>query len=229
MGRSQLLIDLVSNNSDLENILLRLKIILSDLGDQRIISWIKGELEGYSIEDGVESFPPYRILKGNPVGTFVVNGTTKYRNQQVPLEALIKDKELINDITVYYSRDNIKTIQHILGGENRDKYAKQISTSFCHSISRYDLQLLTMNVMIPSNQLEEIVSHVKSKLVEIIMELEKQFKNLDDLDIRSQIETNHTKKEQVTINIEKIIYEGSIEIGDNNKIKDSGIGKFFRR
>ncbi|MEK4289405.1 AbiTii domain-containing protein [Paenibacillus sp. FSL P4-0502] len=229
MGRSKLLIDLVSNNTDLETILLRLKIILSDLGDQRIAGWIKGELEGYKTIEESEGFPSYRILTGYPEGTFVVNGSTRYRNQQVPLESLIESKETRENITTLYFRDNIRSIQYILSGDQRDNYAKPIPTAFCHSISRYDLQLLTMNVKVPSSQLEQIVSHVKSKLVEIIMELEKQFENLDDLDIRAQIEEDSTKKEQVSINIEKIIYEGSIEIGDNNHVKNSRIGKMFGR
>ncbi len=223
MGRSKLLIDLVSKNVDLENILLRMKVILTDLDDKNIMNWINGELEGYSAEDDL---PHYRILQGVALGTFIINRGTKYTDHQVPLEFLLNNDE-IKEINSVFIDDSIRAVQLILNGENRDNYAKQIPTSYCHSISKLDLQIAGMRVVIPSNKIESIVSHVKSKLVDILMELEKRFENLDELDIKEQVESDPTKKELVTINIEKIIYEGSIDIGDNNKIKKSGIGRLF--
>ncbi|WP_269800869.1 AbiTii domain-containing protein [Bacillus sp. SN10] len=47
MARSQLLKDVVSGQASLENILLRLKVILSDLDNDLTMSWIQGELHGY--------------------------------------------------------------------------------------------------------------------------------------------------------------------------------------
>lgn len=223
MSRSQLLKDLVSSTTSIENILLRLKIILSDLDNETIMNWVNGELEGYKEK---ENLPNYRILTGSPMGTFIVNRKFKYTDAQVPLESLLPN-DLVGEIKTLHVHDGIATVQTILNGDNRDKYAKQIPTSFCHSISRDGLQIAGMNVMIPSNQLEGIVSHVKSKLVNIIMELERQFENLDDLDIRPQLGNDTSKKAQMIYNIEKIIYEGSIEMGDKNKIKNSKLGNFF--
>ncbi|MFD5020014.1 hypothetical protein ACFWMP_14020 [Paenibacillus sp. NPDC058367] len=223
MSRSQLLKDLVGGNTSIENILLRLKIILNDLENEMIMGWVNGELAGYKEKGTV---PKYRILKGSPIGTFIVNQRFKYTDSQVPLESLLSREEIDSIITLDVL-DSIATLQTILDGENRDRYAKQISTALCHSISVNDLQIAGMNVMIPSNQLDGIVSHVKSKLVEVILELEKQFVKLDDLDIRLQIDENSSKKEQVIYNIEQIIYEGSIEIGDKNKLQRSKLGKWF--
>lgn len=62
MARSQLLKDLVNGQETLENILLRLKVILSDLDNELIMNWIQGELQGF---DTKEDIPTYRIKKGS--------------------------------------------------------------------------------------------------------------------------------------------------------------------
>jgi hypothetical protein len=59
------------------------------------------------------------------------------------------------------------------------------------------------------------------------MELEKQFDDLDQLDIKSQVEEDFSKKEQAIYNIEKIIYEGAITVGDKNKFNKTILGHFF--
>jgi hypothetical protein len=223
MARSQLLKDLVGGNVSIENVLLRLKVILTDLNNEAIMNWINGELQGYKETNDV---PKYRILEGAPMGTFVVNHRYKYTDAQVPLESLLP-QDIIDEIITLKVRDSIATIQIILNGENRDNYAKQIPTSFCHQISKEQLQIAGMNVKFPSNRLDGIVSNVKSKLVEVVMELEKQFENLDDMDIKSQIEENSSKTEQATYNIGQIIYEGSIDIGDRNKFSKSKLGHFL--
>ncbi|WP_449602968.1 AbiTii domain-containing protein, partial [Paenibacillus sp. Marseille-Q9583] len=175
MSRSQLLKDLVGGKTSIESILMRLKIIMSDLDNDIIIIWINGELEGYKDRSEI---PSYRILKGTPMGTFIINQNVKYSNSQVPLESLISQEQIDEIITLHMS-DGIASIESILSGTNRDNYAKQVPTALCHGISNLNLQIAGMNVMIPSNRIEGVVSQVKSKLTEIILGLEKKFENLD--------------------------------------------------
>lgn len=223
MGRSQLLRDVVSGKENIENILLRLKVILSDLEYKPIISWVNGELRGYKEEDDI---PKYRILKGIPFGTFFVNYSTKYTESPVPLEVLL-EKDTIEELITLKMSDSIAIIQNILKGENKENLGKVIPTAYCHRISVDELQIASMKIKYSSNQLDGIVSNVKSKLVEIVMELEKQFDDLDQLDIKSQVEEDFSKKEQAIYNIEKIIYEGAITVGDKNKFNKSRLGHFF--
>jgi len=223
MARSQLLKDLVGGNVSLENVLLRLKVILSDLGNESILKWINGELQGY---DNTSDLPKHRVLKGSPIGTYLVNQRFKYTDSPVPLESLLSLDE-VESITTVNVTDSISTVQNILISEKRERFGNIVPTAFCHSISKRNLQIAGMCIEVPSNQIEGIISYVKSKLVEIILELEKQFKNLDELDIKSQVDADSDKKEQVIYNIGQIIYEGSIEIGDKNKIGRSIIGNLF--
>jgi len=224
MARSKLLKDVVAGDEDIENILLRLKVVLSDLQNPLIIKWVNGELEGY---ENLESLPEYRVIQGYPVGNYIVNYRAQYSDSQVPLENLISSEE-IDEITTIHITDGISTLNKVYGDTKESKYAKVIPTAFCHSISIPELQLTGMKVVAPPNIIRGIYSKVKSKLVEVIMELEKQFDNLDDLDIESQVKENPTKAKETIYQIGKIIFDDSINIGDRNKIKKSSIGNILK-
>lgn len=224
MSRSQLLMDLVSEKTSLESILLRLKVILSDFEKESIINWVNGELEGFE----KENVPSYRILKGIPRGTFIINYNIQYTNQLVPIRTLLSDESIIESIITLDVTDSITAIQSSITSDREANIKKPISTDFCHSISKDSLQLAAMHVEFSTMQFDGIISKVKSKLIEIIMELEKNFIDLDDLDIKPQIEGNDDKKE-VIYNIQNIIYDDSITVGDNNELQKSSIGNFFRK
>lgn len=222
MARSQLLKDIVSGKEDIENVLLRLKIILSDLNNSAIDSWLKGELEGYTDNS---KLPPYRIVKGKPIGTFIVNFNNQNTNAYIPLEHLLTH-ENIDKLTIVNITDSIGTLYKVLSNE-KNTYGRVIPTSFCYDISIPTLQILNMTMVVPNNILNGITSSIRAKLVDVVMELEKEFENLDELDLSSQIIESPEKAEQIIINVERIIYDHSIEVGDGNRIKKSGIGHFF--
>jgi hypothetical protein len=223
MGRSQLLKDVVSGKESLESILLRLKVILSDLNNEQIMNWVNGELQGYNSNEMV---PAYRMVHGNAIGTFLVNYQFQYTNQAVPLESLLP-ADKIENIKKNYITESIGALQAVLEGENRDKYGFIVPTAYCHSISIDELQIASMTVRVPSNTLDGIISNIKAKLVDVIMELEKQFENLDELDISDQVEGSSKKKEEVVGTLQQIIFDRSINIGDKNKIGKSRLGHLF--
>lgn len=225
MARSQLLKDIVNGKESLENILLRLKVILSDLENEDIMNWVNGELEGYA--ENKDTLPSYRILKGSPIGTYFINHQTQYTNQPVPLKQLISDEELYDNIITLKLTNSIRAIQNILNSDSRDNFAKIIETGLCHAISTEELQIALMRIKFGSNQLDDVVSKVKSKLIEIVLELEKHFNNLDELDIEEQLGEENTNRDNIVYNIQNIIYDSSLKLGDSNKITRSKLGNLF--
>ncbi|MFJ7680437.1 hypothetical protein ACIQXQ_20700 [Peribacillus sp. NPDC097198] len=213
--------DVVNGKESIESIFLRLKVILTDLHNEAIMEWVNGELKGYNDS----KVPEYRRLTGRLAGDYIVNHHAKYTDAVVPLIGLLPSEE-IDRFRLLEVDMSIGAIQNLLNGENRENLSKIIPTEICHAISTDEIQILGMNARFASTQLDEIVSNVKAKLVEIVMELEKQFENLDDLDIKDQVENSASKKEKVTVNIEQIIYGDSIEVGDKNKINKSRLGLF---
>ena len=126
MARSQLLKDIVSGKENMESILLRLKVILSDLDSQPIIEWVNGELEGYKGKTDI--LPEYRVLKGTPIGTYIVNYNAKYTNAQVPLTLLIKDNEVYDNVITLHVIESFSAIQNMLNKEDRENISKMIDT-----------------------------------------------------------------------------------------------------
>lgn len=229
MARSNLLKDTVSGHVDLETILVRLKIILSDLKDKDILGWIEGELVGYGEENIV---PAYRIIDGHAKGTYVVNGIAKYTNALVPLHFTALSKNEIDQMLTLNVRDGISTIEKYLNSENRDNLGRPIQTEICHSISSYKLQILSMDIMFAANDFEAILSKVKHKIVDIILVLEKNFgfNALDEMDISKQVIDKPEKGKEAIMYIHKLVYNDtstSVEIGDKNKLKNTGIGRIW--
>jgi hypothetical protein len=226
LGKSQLLKDFVKNDYNLESILMRLKVILSDLKDDSILEWINGELSGFK----KMSLPEYRILKGRAVGTFVVNQRVQYTNASVPLKGRLLKEDIEKLLTVEI-KDSVNVLLNILQSENKDNVGISIPTEMCHSISDYNLQIVSMRIAISSSQLDGILATVKSKILDILLLLEKNFENIDDLDILSQIEENPNMAQEVIYNIQQAVFGDviEIEIGDKNKIKNSAFGKLLGR
>lgn len=72
-------------------------------------------------------------------------------------------------------------------------------------------------------QLLNIFSKIESILLDILFYLEKQFGNLDELDIDTDSK-NEEELEEIVKHIQVIIYnDHSVSIGDDNRIKDSTI------
>ena len=68
-----------------------------------------------------------------------------------------------------------------------------------------------------------IFPKIESKLLDILYFLEKQFGNLDDLDIDIESKSDE-ELERIINHIYVMIYnDNSVTLGNNNKIKDSNI------
>ncbi len=223
MARSQLLKDLVSGNTDIESILLRLKVILNDIGNPIIHKWIDGELSGY--DNNLDELPDYRKCEGQLLGTFIVNGSTKYTNASMPIEHLLSAEKIENLRSVLIT-DAISIVSGWkTSGSN---ISRPFPTTFCHGISTYELQIIRMEATIPINKVEGIVVIVKKRLVEIILELEKKFVNIDDLDLSINEGDEQAVLKDVEKSLIQIIYQNNpISIGNQNRIGKSFLGNIF--
>jgi len=82
------IIDLLSSEeSNLATALLKTKILLYKLGENELLDWVNGELQGYS---DITDLPDYRILPLTIRGN-VSNGAYRYSNQSLPLLHLDED------------------------------------------------------------------------------------------------------------------------------------------
>lgn len=225
--RSQLLRDLIAPNPDIESIFFRLKVILNDLPDidgaVQIRKWIDNELSGYPNNS---LLPEYRIMKGTPQGTYITNYTHQFSNATVPIRLSSMPLKDIEHWEMINISNPIKDIQNMI---KQDKpVGRAIPTELLHLYSTGEFQMLGVRMQLAPSQLFTIETTVKRKLTEIILELEKEFVDIDELDISEEISMNPQKTEQVIQNIFTTITDQSINIGDNNEIKKSRLG-FFKK
>lgn len=220
MARSQIIKDLVNGDNNIESVLLRLKIILSDLENEKINKWIDSEIQGY---ENPEDVPLYRILYGEPIGTFILgnpNYGLKHTNHRVPLGHL--EKEMREDLLTVPLTDGVLGIKSLL--ESQSQVGKPIPTEFCHAISNHKLFINSMNVSVSINKLQGVIANIKTKLLNILLKIEKEYGNLDALDTLSD-KTNTQTLESIEQYIINVIFEdNSVRFGNNNKIKSSEIG-----
>ncbi|MCM2590490.1 hypothetical protein NDQ53_14400 [Rossellomorea marisflavi] len=220
MARSKLIKEFVSEEISLQNTLMRLKVILSDLDSEEINQWINFELTGYPEE--VE-LPPYRCFEGNPIGTFIVGKYghgMQYKNAPIPLSHLSSEDR--KSLILIKIRDGISGVQRLKDSQNT--IARTIPTEYCHSISGGNLTIQGMTIQCSPNQFEDIVSSIKNMVLDILIELEKEFGILDSLDIFSE-STDEDKAQSIASFITNLVYnDHSIEIGNGNTLKSTDIG-----
>lgn len=83
--------------------------------------------------------------------------------------------------------------------------------------------IVTANVELNMTKILNIFPKIESKLLDILYFLEKQFGNLDDLDIDIESKSDE-ELERIINHIYVMIYnDNSVTLGNNNKIKDSNI------
>jgi len=218
---------LLSETAGLESTLLRLKIIFSDLpqnsNSKKILEWINNEIEGYPSNTIV---PYYRRYTGRPEGSYVANNVYKYDNALVPLRMSNLSEDQINKILTMKLSNPIKDIEVM--SQQGESIGIPVPTEILSMASSFELQILSLTTTLSPNELKTIVTKVKNTLVDIILELEKNFKDIDSLDISEELEEDPEK----SINIVNFIYtkivDNSVEIGNDNKIKKSLIGHVFK-
>ena len=227
MAKSQIIKDLANGSIDTQTALKRTKVLLQEFDDERLLEWVNYEIEGYP--DDVE-VPEYRRISGQSFCSYI-KGTMsrflKYSNVPLSLGNMPEnERELF-----YYAnmRESIGALKGTIHEYERKgtSIGRIIPAEYYPYIAKCnnDMGMVIQSAEIRLNmpQILNIFSKVENKLLDILMYLEKQFGNLDYLDIDVNSKSEQEIKE-MTNHIMIIIYnDQSITIGDKNKINNSNI------
>lgn len=216
MARSNLIKDFINSNMDINTALQNLISILYCLDDQVSINWANKELSGYDSDD---ELPKYRKLKGRVMASFFI-GYYEYSKRQFGIEHLDKDfKNNLLSVNVYSSVSTIADIKDKKGAT----LVKAIPPELYALLqSKSNAHITDATVDIDTGKVNDIISKVRAKILETLLFLEKEFGNLDDLDI--DVSTKSQKElKNIVQHIQVTLYDNSVNIGDNNKIKKSNI------
>ena len=196
-----------------------LDLLLEDINDEEIKKWVNCEINGYSKDDKV---PEYRIVSVDIRGSYLVGSAyngIKGTNQPLPLKSKYIDEFSSTDI-----KEGINELQHISTAEKdveNHSLVIPMNIIVAQEITLINGQILDASMHLPVYAYTNILEKLKSKLLLIFKELEKQYGNLDDYYIDFK---NDTKEKEITKYIINIVLDKSIKIGNENNINKSNIG-----
>lgn len=215
----EIIVELVNGDLSLKNPLLKTKVLAIKLKNQVLLIWINRELTGY---DGNDTLPNYRnavcILKGN-----YINGNKLFSDQPLSRSGLSEElsKYMINTPL----KMSVESIDSLLSDSQVGMLQEPLPAEVCHEITiAYQnagntfFQVLSAWKEFSKTSLVQALSEIRSKLLELMLELDEEFGNfeLDDL-ISKKSSINKIIIENMGNNF--ISGDGNIlNTGDNNSI-----------
>ena len=159
--------------------------------------------------------------------------TTKYEHV-LPQLAAIEDTK--KDILTVKITQGIEALKGIIAESEKNRNGglmKQIPAEYYPYIAQAnnDLGMIIVTASVELNMptVLNIFPKVENKLLDILSYLEKQFGNLDDLDIDIKSK-NEDELNNIINHIYVLIYnDKSVTLGNNNKIKDSNIASLIKK
>lgn len=225
MSHSKILKDLVNNDIALEIALKRTKLLLSKLNNKEIDDWVTSELIGYA--DSAE-LPEYRVIKGTLIGNYFRGTPTNYlsyKNASIPLGRMSKDMQ--NKVLNIEFTDSVAALKALASPKQNSSHISKAIPADCYQMISHEigdplLSILSAHVDVGCHEVDNILSKVENILIDILIKLEKEFGNLDELDIDTS-EKREDELKRIAKEISIIINDNSVTIGDGNTIKGSNI------
>lgn len=215
MQRSKIIIELIKDEISVVQAMDILNLLLQDITDKKIKKWLDNEINGYNSKDKI---PEYRIVKTNLKGNFNAGGY-QFTKQDIPIKPeCAKEYLTINVLSSIYE------ISQFSLAEKESK--EHCLTIPLHALIAQNISMINGEVFSAYRELSlyshtNILAKIKSKLIQIFVELEKKYGNLDNYYIDF---SNDKKEKEVVQNIINIINDSSTHIGNENKIEKSKIG-----
>lgn len=220
MAKSTIIKDFAGGKVSVEIALKQLKVLLAEFDKPEMLKWVNAELQGY---DDTDVLPEYRVIVGNLVGNFL-NYYTKCTHISIPLKS-DAPKELVEMCSQVRLYDSLSALRALT--ETDREFGRQINASLLPYVQQFSAismtALLNATVEFSQTQVKNVFSRVENAVLDVLLLLEKEFGNLDDLDIDLTSKSND-EIQNIASNIMILLYnDNSIAIGDNNRMKDTSI------
>ena len=218
MAKSKIIKELANNQISMEVALQRLMIIASDLGNEELLTWTETELQGYSPSD---TLPEYRNIHSTYFVYSGINGGFKVTNCRFTFTNILEEK--LSDIYNVPIRDRFSSLQNFIDSPGEQSYRRDFSMLNGYVLQRTGIQCTSIYQTVPLNFLQKIVSQIKTILMKIFLKLDKEYGGLDDLDVDTTAKTPDEVDAINKVVNNYIFIDNSVNVGDRNKLKGSGI------
>jgi hypothetical protein len=227
MAKSQIIKDLANSTIDVGTALKRAKVLFSELGNEELLKWVNCEISGYPDN---ASLPDYRVLRGTLIGSYMKGSMAnhlKWTNVSIPLGKM--PEETKDALLSVYLFEGVDALEHLIQfNENpENRLGKQIPADCFPLFNKYNndpfMIITSARVEVSTHNLSNVISIIENRLLDSLLLLEKEFGNLDELDIDTSGKST-LEIEEIANKITVLVYnDNRVTIGDGNKIKDSSI------
>lgn len=215
--RSKIIKDLIMNKINVLQAMQSLDFMLEDINDTEIKDWVNNEINGYKKDDKI---PEYRKVSTMLIGDIQV-GYAIYKNVNIPFV----DKEAFEFFSKADINNPLSTIMKLAEAENESSehsLCLDANTVLVNKYQQTNGSVIRARRELSVYSYNTILSTIKDKILNIFKVLEENYGNLDELYIDF---SDDAKKSKVIEKIETIVYnDNSVNIGDNNEIKNSAVG-----
>lgn len=218
MAKSKIIKALANNEISMEIALNRLLIIASDLNNNDLADWAAAELHGYSKD---MELPSYRKKKSLHFTYSGINGSFQVNNSPFTYLSIIAEHdENAFEVPIM---DSISTLQSFIENYETQSYCRDFSYLNGYVYEETGIQCTSIIQRVPMNFLQNILSEIKTRLLRVLIKLDKEYGSLDELDVDTTDKTPEEVDEINRVVNNYIFIDNSINMGDKNKIKGSGI------
>lgn len=227
MARSKIIKDIANSSVDTMTALKRAKVLLSEIDNKEVNEWINCEIAGYPAE---ATLPDYRLARGNLFGSYFKGSMVshmKWTNVSIPLGKMPDD--LQDTLLQIEFRQSVDSLQKLIeSSKAKDaQLGKVVPADFFPIIANYNedpyMMITSAKVVFGEQCITNIFAVIENRLLDVLILLEKEFGNLDELDLDVTSKTPEDLKCIADRIILILYHDQSVTIGDNNKIKDSTI------
>jgi len=170
---SDIINELMDYNAPISGALLKTKVLASRISHPELSAWVEEELGGYKEHSIV---PDYRQTSGIPTGNYM-NGNLQYSKAQIPIGHLNEEENtILTEITI---RESISSVEGMIGKKGLKFSVSSQRTNYLENTIRMlgnpYFQILSVYLDLPASFLTSILSGVRTKLLDFMLEVENQF------------------------------------------------------
>ncbi|HHT95411.1 MAG TPA: hypothetical protein P5064_01360 [Clostridia bacterium] len=200
MARSQIIKDLIDGDKSITVSLQKLLVIVDELENKELKEWAKNELNGYGADEDIPDYRknlPFAILYSGMNGSFLV------KNQPLVINSFGDYADEVRKLNII--TNSILELENLKGGTlqyDLTKYAEVVKKNM-------GISCISIVLKYGYNVADSILSSVKTKVLESLLYLEKEFGLLDELFIADS-KLDKSKIEKTNHNINSIIFSDGV-------------------
>lgn len=214
MAKSTIIKQLVNNEVSLTVVLRRIYVLANDIENDKAKEWAFLELNGYKSED---QLPDYRVFNSCELHYTGINGAYQVTNQ--PLSLTWLKPETVNDITQHRIIAPVSEIEN--NAAATDAYLVKDRSYLAGEVYEKSndgfqgIQCFSIQQVVPTAQFARIINSITNIALNILLELDRVYGKLDDLDIGSG---KISKKDKTDLfkNLNYIIVGKTVKVNHSN-------------